>query len=382
MMRWQTSPFISKAFLTGMTAIALTLPWLGANAIAAELETRFTAPPGWTTGMLTESSGAQLRWGHVLPTHGETPVATIVMLEGFQGFSEKSFETIRELQSQGYEIWTLDWHGQGGSSRWLKNPQKPWSPDFSHHIQDLDLFMGQVVLPSLPKDRPLFAMSHSMGGNILLRYLHDRPGVFDFAVFAAPMFDLRVGDFLVARKIARWWAHSGAKIGQSERYVPTQGDWVDTPKMPFGRKFWHEKLSHDAARLAVIDAWMRVDPSLRIGGPTFGWAHQAYHSMDIVMKKNYAAEIKTPILIGMPTSDSVVSERAEKIICKRMADCELAPIRGGRHEIWLESDEFRNVWVNAFNDYVQRHLEAIRQHRKAEPPPTAMTQILPEPRLP
>ena len=82
-------------------------------------------------------------------------------------YIEKYFEVIADLRRRGYAVATLDWRGQGGSIRSLKNPRKGHINDFAEFDRDLVRFMRDVVLPDCPP--PYVALAHSMGGAILLR---------------------------------------------------------------------------------------------------------------------------------------------------------------------------------------------------------------------
>jgi lysophospholipase len=105
------------------------------------------------------------------------------LLGGQTEFIEKYVEVIGELNARGFTVATFDWRGQGGSARLLADPLKAHARDFAEYDDDLASFLEQVVEPLSPK--PL-ALAHSMGGQILLRTLHDRPGAFAAAVLSAP----------------------------------------------------------------------------------------------------------------------------------------------------------------------------------------------------
>ena len=70
-------------------------------------------------------------------------------------------------------------------------------------------FVSEVVLPHLPQ--PLTFLGHSMGGNIVLRYLHDHPDVATRAVLSAPMTGIRLP--LLAPFVAAWLARTAVAFG-------------------------------------------------------------------------------------------------------------------------------------------------------------------------
>src|SRR6201992_2673678 len=118
----------------------------------------------------------------------ETPTAICLLLNGQTEFIEKYFEVIDELRGRGFSVVTFDWRGQGGSDRLLPDARKAHIEDFADYDQDLDSVILDTGMPIAAQlhTQPI-VMAHSMGGNILLRRLHDRPGEFAAAILCAPM---------------------------------------------------------------------------------------------------------------------------------------------------------------------------------------------------
>src|ERR1700748_897781 len=99
---------------------------------------------------------------------------TCVLLNGQTEFIEKYFEVIDELRGRGFAVATMDWRGQGGSDRLLKDDsRKGYVKDFAEYDDDLAAFMAQVVAP-MGGSKPV-ALAHSMGAHNLLRYLVKQP---------------------------------------------------------------------------------------------------------------------------------------------------------------------------------------------------------------
>ena len=59
---------------------------------------------------------------------------------------------------------SMDWRGQGHSSRQLPDPRKGHVASFAEYEIDAETFMRLVVLPECPP--PYFALAHSMGGAV------------------------------------------------------------------------------------------------------------------------------------------------------------------------------------------------------------------------
>ena len=144
------------------------------------LEDRFKEPDGWKWGTFENADGASIRYGHI---RAETPRATAVVCGGLTEFTEKYFEVVRGLTSRGFNIWAMDWRGQGMSDRYPEpnHHDVGHKRDFADDIVDLYQFVTDKVKHK--KSEPFVYFGHSMGGHIGLRFLHDHPGVFSHGVF-------------------------------------------------------------------------------------------------------------------------------------------------------------------------------------------------------
>jgi lysophospholipase len=80
----------------------------------------------------------------------------LVLLSGQTEFIEKYFEVIDELRGRGFDVATMDWRGQGGSSRVLEDdPRKGFVVDFTEYDDDLDTLLNWIVPPLLkPGEKP------------------------------------------------------------------------------------------------------------------------------------------------------------------------------------------------------------------------------------
>ena len=143
-------------------------------------------PDDAVTGMVATPDGVELRFARwASPADGK---GTVCVFSGRGEFIEKYFETVRELRRRGFAVATMDWRGQGHSSRQLPDPRKGHVGSFSEFEIDVETFMQQVVLPHCPP--PYFALAHSMGGAALLRVAHSGKRWFERMVLVAPMIDL------------------------------------------------------------------------------------------------------------------------------------------------------------------------------------------------
>jgi lysophospholipase len=241
----------------------------------------------------------------------------------------------------------MDWRGQGGSERYLDNPQKGYSLGLEHDIADLHQFVTTIVKR---RGRSLFLFTASFGGHISLRYLHGHPKSFDFAVLVSPMFDIYTGKW--PRWIARLLAKLATVFGFGESYTLGGGDWQpDAEHDSYARK-----VSSDPVRYSVSQSYFRERPELRLGSPTYRWLNVVFDSISKVSEPAYLEAIHTPLLITSSLKDEVVVPAAQERACGLIPNCRLLRLPGARHVLSLERDEFRVQLFDAFDRFAAEML--------------------------
>ena len=154
-------------------------------------------PPGAVEHDFLAVDGVRLRAARWAPVCAR---GTIVLLGGRTEYIEKYFETIGDILNRSLAVATMDWRGQGGSERQLRNPMKGHIDDFALFERDFAAFKREVLV-HCPK--PWIGLGHSMGGAILLRMAHEGRCPFDRLIVTAPMIALNRG---VAPAYLRWLA--------------------------------------------------------------------------------------------------------------------------------------------------------------------------------
>ncbi len=305
------------------------------------LEQRFSRPATWEWSLFESRDGARLRSGSAKPMSSVPSKATIILVGGYTEFAEKYFETFNDLLAHGYNVGTLDWRGQGGSQRYLTDPQKAHSIGFEHDSADLAQYLKQY------SGAPVYLVAHSMGGNIALRLLHDHPDLVRAAILSAPA--LRLGS---RAAMPAWQARalSGLMIGAGpgESYALGQRQWQD-------RDTVNSPVSHDPVRDQNGLRWFRERPELRLGGGTYRWAYEFYSSCATVMNSSYLAAIRTPVLMGSAGQDSFVDSTAHREACAKLPDCRVVQYPDSRHELLMETDAIRTPWLNEIERFVAAH---------------------------
>jgi lysophospholipase len=289
-----------------------------------------------------DSSGARLRGARFTADPAVPPRGTCVLLNGQTEFIEKYFEVIDELRGRGLAVATMDWRGQGGSDRLLKDDsRKGYVQDFAEYDDDLAAFMAQVVAP-MTDTRPV-ALAHSMGGHNLLRYLAKQPNAFAKAVLTAPMVAVSF------RGYAAWLVHMVTRI-EAWRGNGTGWVWGMEARDPHAMNFANQMVTSDQARFDRVQAILRANPDLRLAGATWSWLGAALRSM--AWLKAQAPHITTPLLVIGAGADRIVVTAETKAFAARLPNARYIEIAGAGHEMLMERDPIRAQWWAAFDAFI------------------------------
>jgi lysophospholipase len=311
---------------------------------AAELIgiTRNPVPLGAVCGTFTTRDGLSIRYAR-WDTTAPSRLGTVCLFGGRTDFIEKYFETIADLRRRGFAVATMDWRGQGGSSRLLSNPEKGHAENFAHHDGDVRTFMSEIVLPDCPP--PFYCLAHSMGAHLVLRLTQTRVCWWDRMVLVSPM--IRFAGSGSHNAFIGLKAETAAIFGFGDAYIPGWRNYVPHAHPFDGNPVTSDKLRFERAREA-----MQAAPHLAIAGPTIGWVAAACSSMAAIHSPVFMDNIKVPVLIVAAGNDRIVSTAAIERFASRAKNCAQIVIAGARHEILQERDPLREQFWAAFDAFV------------------------------
>jgi lysophospholipase len=298
-------------------------------------------PPGASVAMARAVDGVQLRTAHWVP-----PTAvrgTVAILQGRSEFIEKYFEVVGQLLARGFAVATMDWRGQGGSARQLKNPRKGHIDDFSLFERDLAALVDDVLGPSCPQ--PWFGLCHSMGAAIMLSIAHEGRAPFERVALTAPM----IGPAgLTYPRAAHTLVEVLDTLGFCGAFAPG-GRGASVMAMSFK----DNPLTSDPARYARSGNVLAAAPELGVGWWTIGWAHAAFRLWRRFEDPDYARQISgPPMLVFGSANDRVVDLRATERFVSRLRSGRLIVINGAKHEILVERDVLRDQFWAAFDKFI------------------------------
>ncbi len=298
------------------------------------------APPGAVEQDIYAADGVRLRalrWAATSNGRG-----TVAVLGGRGEFIEKYFEVAADLLSRGFAVATMDWRGQGGSQRPLRNARKGHVDDFSYFERDLDAFAGSLLRPYCPP--PWFGLCHSMGAAIVL--MADAAGrcPFDRLVLTSPMIAVKG---INHRGPMRFLLEALDAVGMGAAFVPGEG-----PGNPWSAPYEGNVFTTDPNQFARIANLARAAPELGLGGPTVGWAHAAFRLLKRFDEPNFALQLRTPMLVIASGADRVTDTAAAVSFAARLRVGQIIVIDGAQHEILIERDVFRRQFWAAFDAFV------------------------------
>jgi lysophospholipase len=294
--------------------------------------------PGELEVRWVEVDGLRLRLAIAPPLAGGR---SLLLLPGRTEFLEKYEDVFAELRRRGFRVATLDWRGQGASSRLLADRRRGHVDDFRAFQRDLDalLALAHAALP-----RPWTALAHSMGALILMERLAAAPHTVERAVLCAPLFGIRMDP--VTRVVAPTLAATAVSLGLGGRYAPGQG-----PAPLAGDEPVHNVLTSDHARFRRYRERCRANDEKMLGGVTWGWLHAAFAAMRRLATPGALAAVTTPVLILEAGHERVVDPAAIAGVSARLPRVRRLALPGAEHELMMERGDVRTRVFDAIDRF-------------------------------
>jgi lysophospholipase len=321
-------------------------------------QSRFCPPENWDWGFRTVDD-VKIRYGQ--PRSRKAYDAVIVILGGLGDFGEQYFELANHFESKNLKPIVIDMPGQGGSSRYLPStPMKRHSQGFDKILSQLHTVFDDIALSSAididdnHKRLPVILLAHSMGGHIALRYLAEYNSssrgtpIFSACAMTAPMTGIRAVNSVpvILRQIIL-----GCLSFFPQSYVPGGCDWFDGYRE---RPRFKGIFSSDPERSQLQKIFFSHPDFkfLTTGSPTNKWLLDALSSCKKIVQKNYLSTLKIPILIAIAGDDKLVDNQSTKFIAPQIKSAELLEIHGSQHEILMEKDVYRQVFIDRFFTFI------------------------------
>ena len=284
----------------------------------------------------------KLRFG-VMRVQPNPAKGVFLLLHGRAEFIEKYKAVANQLTRKGFDVVSLDWRGQGLSSREVENRHKGYIHSFDDYVADLTALFDDMIKPL---GMPVYILSHSMGGHIALRFMAEFPHQIKKAVLASPMVDIALPGLVYP--LSKYLSKQLSKRHFEKTFTPGSKNYASK-----SARFQGNKLCHDPEQFRILHDEIRKNPDLAIGGVTWGWLNAAFESIDILKDETFLQNIKTPVLILGAENDAVVSLAAQEKLSRKLSHGEFHCIEGAFHELMFETPRIREKLWSLFDRFMR-----------------------------
>lgn len=256
----------------------------------------------------------------------------IVIVPGRAEASSNFAELVYDLRNEKYSLYLIDHRGQGASDRLASDPEMGYVENFNYYVDDLRYFVENIVNPR--KNKELFFFANSMGSNIATMLLKETPDMAKSLVVVSPMFKIKTGK--IPMVVGRVLSYFKVVAGAAASFALGQTHWTKECEKFEGNLVSHSRLRFDC----VMDSYKK-NPAIRIAGPSYGWALEAFRSGSEIMNyKNKSFAVPTLLLSG--GADEVVDLNVSRKFCLDKATlCYERNFPQGLHNLIQESDSIR-----------------------------------------
>ncbi|WP_298745918.1 alpha/beta hydrolase [uncultured Brevundimonas sp.] len=299
-----------------------------------------SSPPGGTGEWFRGAGGLRLRAAFWTPSSLVTPKprGTVILSPGRTEPIEKYFEVIGNFLARGWCVLAHDWRGQGLSARLLPDRLKGHARAVEEFLDDYARLL-EAYEDRAP--RPWIMVGHSMGAVLNLMTLQGGDERFSGALLTSPMLRIKTGKrSMWSVKLAVRWNLRHGKAGD---YV------LDDPDDPFDHTFEKDALTTDESRYEQWRQQLYACPHLAVGGPTWGWLAFALDAGERALKPKALKSVRVPVAIVQAGEDDRVWKQTNKWAARRLGRGRYVEIPGARHEVIMETDERRAIFLEEFD---------------------------------
>lgn len=332
------------------------------------IETRDArAPPGGEAAWCAGAGGAELRAALFTPSRRAR--GSIVISGGRTEPIEKYYEFIGECLDRGFVVLAHDWRGQGLSRRELGDRLKGHARGFKPYLEDFKILLDAYE-PRLPK--PWVAMGHSMGGCLTLLAMAQGETRFAGAILSAPMLGIRTPIPLAA---ARLLTSLNLLVGRGSAYT------LGGEGKPYDATFEGNILTHDPVRHARTWGLVAAEPKLALGAPTWGWIDFSLRATAYLARPESLRNVTVPVVIVSAEDDQLVDAAPQAAAARHLPQGKFVTVPGAHHEILMETDPMRNIFLRALDTLTGRVAPAPAEPPKPTPAaaPAVATLAVPTP---
>ncbi len=267
--------------------------------------------------------------------------ANIVLAHGFTESAEKFREMAYYFVNNGINTFALDHRGHGYSSRLPGNTETVRLNKFSDYIDDLNIFVRDIVMPR-SNGLPMYLFGHSMGGGIAARYIQVYPDVFEKAILSSPMICAQTGAPVPFAKVVMGIT---SRIGLRNVSVPTM--------CKFNPDATYENSSDTSkARFDYYLNKRRNDPHYRTTGPTFNWVNESLKLTDKLLDDSNCSRVAADVIIYQPEQDARVISSYQDVFARKLPKARIVHIMNSKHEIFATTNDVLKGYLDSIFEFL------------------------------
>jgi lysophospholipase len=286
-------------------------------------------PQGWQSGSFRNDENRNIYYAKASAQTAK--IGTVIFTTGYGDSVNFHYDAIRNFQSRGYDVYAMDWIGQGLSDR--ENPDNLKDSNdrlMARHVLDLHKFATEIV----PKDgKPLHLATHSMGGHVGMLYLKHFPETFDRAIMAAPLLDLNTS--FLPRSTFKGIVHAANALGLGDNPLPNWRSLLNRASAASDNM--NELTNHPDQLTLSQETSERVRQLLKpveVDLPSWLWIKRVYSSLDNMRDPSFFKDIKTPTLLISAGRDELVSNKAIEAAAHAMPYGQVLDLPTAVHGVW------------------------------------------------
>lgn len=294
------------------------------------LQPRFMPPEGIEICFFENEKGKKIRYAHLGCKKAK---AVLIYHAGLGQPLESDYENIRDFQSLGLTTYVLERYGENGSERMCKGRdfQKPPALHAKYFAEDLLFFSKKVVKEKLPQ----IFIGSCYGSLLGLTSCTIEDNHFQKMILAAPMF----GSHFMDKNGGESYFAEMDITNKELQYWGKAQDWSWNLAM---KLLENDPTTSDKERGALIHLWRKQNPSLQIGGFTFGRIKVTAQSVLDILKPDVLENVNTPVVIISGKLDSHNLVERHQVVADRLPNASLYDLVGAKHGLFRESDIWRD----------------------------------------
>lgn len=274
---------------------------------------------------------------HYISFINENAKANILILHGFTECAEKFIEPAYYFFNEGYNVFVPDLRGHGLSYKDEAPKYAVHSEGFEFYVRDISLFIKNIVGKN---GLPLYAFTHSLGGNVALLTLMSDCGVsIEKLVLSSPMI---CGNMGMPVSVAKAVSSLVCVLGKGK--MPAPGKCVFEPEKGNPDAASKERASFDLEFKKEYEAFQTC-------GPTMAWVRHSIKARDEILKEENIRKLKAKMLLIKPEADRQLLEDPQDrfiALCRKHGkDITVLKIMNTCHEIFRSREKELSEYYGA-----------------------------------